>query len=316
MMGNSEFNKHRRAIPKLIWRQIYEPKRIGLTKPNDRFEGFGNIIIPTDMDRGKYLAMVYRQSECLLVTDYGDVIKQVKIPQHILQSLQFPQAEGDRGSLVEWKRHPYSGVTTIISIHTSPGEYVSFNENVTCKTVENKLYTYSTIVDLNAGSSSNVFKSTDERGSILYKASGLGNAYLQLNCNGDVILSADKDAKLSSEQSLTITVGSKKDQISTLNIDKDGRFSYLDRFGNTISIVDGQMQFDSKKINLGKDAEQPAILGKDFIDLMKQLIQQIQIITVPVTAVGSPSGVPVNSSAFDSIAQNLDKMLSKIVNVK
>lgn len=63
-----------------------------------------------------------------------------------------------------------------------------------------------------------------------------------------------------------------------------------------------------KAENDSRDA-QPALLGQDAVDFLKDLIDEIKKITVP-TGVG-PSATPINSAAFDSLKNDIDDILSE-----
>lgn len=49
--------------------------------------------------------------------------------------------------------------------------------------------------------------------------------------------------------------------------------------------------------------------GETLGDILRDLCTSIQEITVNVTAVGSPTGVPINSAAFASISSRLNQVL-------
>jgi hypothetical protein len=72
----------------------------------------------------------------------------------------------------------------------------------------------------------------------------------------------------------------------------------------------------SGKIRIGqKDAsKEPAVLGATLVSMLKEILTQIQAISVP-TGVG-PSGPPVNSPAFSTISAKLAEIQSGIINVE
>tara|TARA_R110000764_G_scaffold113735_4_gene200844 strand:- start:146 stop:982 length:837 start_codon:yes stop_codon:yes gene_type:complete len=57
-----------------------------------------------------------------------------------------------------------------------------------------------------------------------------------------------------------------------------------------------------------------AVLGDTAIDLIGQILDAVQLITV--TAAGSPSSVPINSSTFASIKSNLNAMLATNIKLR
>ena len=80
-------------------------------------------------------------------------------------------------------------------------------------------------------------------------------------------------------------------------------------------------EIESAKINLGLNAKEPALMGDttgvwlaDLCDLLKQMIDQIKIITVP-TGVG-PSGTPINAPNFTSLNSSVQSLANRIEELK
>lgn len=92
---------------------------------------------------------------------------------------------------------------------------------------------------------------------------------------------------------------------------------------NKIFSIDSRNLFEveSAKINLGLNAKEPALMGDttgvwlaDLCDLLKQIIDQIKLITVP-TGVG-PSGTPINSANFTSLNSSVQSLSNRIDELK
>jgi hypothetical protein len=114
------------------------------------------------------------------------------------------------------------------------------------------------------------------------------------------------------ENQISIKIGSEKP--SHLTIDGEGNLSYTDQHKNTVRITQEGILQEAKLIQLGKEAEQEAMLSGEWKTLQEKLIQAIQSLTVP-TALG-PSGTPINTQVFSQIAQELDKVKSKKVTLE
>jgi hypothetical protein len=80
-------------------------------------------------------------------------------------------------------------------------------------------------------------------------------------------------------------------------------------------------EVESKRINFGLNADEPVLLGNttgtwflDLCDLMKQMVNEIKLITVP-TGVG-PSGTPINAANFTKINSNIQALSDRIEELK
>jgi hypothetical protein len=80
-------------------------------------------------------------------------------------------------------------------------------------------------------------------------------------------------------------------------------------------------EVESKRISLGLNAEEPALLGNttaewltDLCDVLNRMLQEIKLITVP-TGVG-PSGTPINSANFTSIDSTVNSLSKRIEDLK
>ena len=80
-------------------------------------------------------------------------------------------------------------------------------------------------------------------------------------------------------------------------------------------------EVESAKINFGLNANEPALLGNitgvwlsDLCNLLKQILDQIKLITVP-TGVG-PSGTPINSGNFTSLNSSVQSLANRIDELK
>lgn len=76
-----------------------------------------------------------------------------------------------------------------------------------------------------------------------------------------------------------------------------------------INIKSKSISIDTNSISLGKNADEPLVLGNKLIQVLQDLITQISSITV-VTSTG-PSSPPVNAGQISSISAKLSSVLSK-----
>lgn len=299
---------------KKVYKQIHQSKTVGIG--DDRpSTGFGYVIIPNDLNRRQYLSRYYRTGLAMIVTSFNEVVKNVKIPNHLLQEVQFPELPGEYGSLISWNNVPNSNQVVVTGMYQSPGEMFIGKEGVwkEVRSVSGE-GTISTTLDINTKTRIVSSKNDEgvDGGLVFVSKSDVGSARFALYNNGVVKIEADDRIGFFAENKIEITIGSENS--SVLTIQSDGTLRYTDQHGNELSISEGEIVQEAKTIKLGAKAEQPAILGDEWETLESRIINAIKSITVP-TALG-PSGTPINSPIFEGIAQELKSAKSNKVKVE
>ncbi len=102
-----------------------------------------------------------------------------------------------------------------------------------------------------------------------------------------------------------------KDQFGHIMTFDTDKAYYKDDKGNEATFNEDNIQFKCNKFNLGDGAE-PMVLGNTLKDLLGQILDAINAITVPTPH--GPSGTPINSSQFSAIKGKLSTILSKLSN--
>jgi hypothetical protein len=301
---------------KKVYRDLKLSKVIGIG--SDRmFCGFAYVIVPNDVDRDEYIRNVYRTGICMIVTDFNEIIKDVRVPQDLIQDLKFPITSGQYGSMISWNNIPKTNQVNITGIYLKPGEFYPYKEGIytkhyssktndsqTALSITNDMTRATRIVSLKNNSGS-------EGGLVFGSQSSVGSVKFTLMCNGKATLNADDSVNVVVENELRIQVGTKEDEMSSISMTKEGVLTYEDRYGNYIKMKDGEFQAESKIIKWGDGAKEAIVLGDTWKSLQKELIDAIQQITV-TTPVG-PSGPPINIASFIAIGQKLDTALSSKV---
>lgn len=77
---------------------------------------------------------------------------------------------------------------------------------------------------------------------------------------------------------------------------------------NSINIESDEIILDASKYKFGKNSTEQAVLGKELIDVLRDILLAISKITVTVS--GVPSAVPNNVVEFTTIIGKLNKILS------
>ena len=308
--------------------------------------GIGYVIIPYSCEAGEYIQRCYRHKTISIGGIGTTDIHNVKVADHVINKLKFPQSEGERGSAVVWVREGYYNKPVVVAALSGEGDsnlLLPYQDILTKETS-----TQVTTLFLDALQSAvNLFAlgNAKKPAEVTIKASSTSS-------QGDVIKIDSKDKVIINGQQLKIDVskgveilidngkanilqlvadekklliqdqwkneiiidetGSKiTDKFENkLNISQD-EIHLIDNYKNEIIANEDNIQIKSKKINLG-DGNEPMVLGDTLVDLLSQTIDAITAITVPTSS--GASGTPINTPQFTAIKGKLKSMLSKLSN--
>lgn len=288
--------------------------------------GFGYIIIPNGVDRSDYIYHVNRSGSCFIVTARElSVIKDVKVPKHILRDLEFPEKSGEYGSPVSWQNTPGINQVVLTGVLVSPLEVGAYNKDTKAREYSSKQCSFGESITLSdengANYSMSLIDNSKDTGSISLSASGSdGNtAKVKVGLNGQSEMYGDTLSKVKSYEQVDIEVGSSDDNnLCNLKILNTGIFEYTDYNGNFVKIEKGKVTVESKdgEIILGSGATEKAILGnKAQTELNKSkarisgIIQAIQ--SAPVVA--QDGGAAFKSSLVASLSALVAEDYSNIL---
>ncbi len=300
---------------------------IGKDRPSS---GFGNIIIPSDVDRGEYVNYSYRTGTCMIVTSFNDVYKGVRVPKHVLESITFPDNSGEYGSLVSWVNTPKINQVTLTGILVSPKEIYQYGENSfgRNRNVEDNTFGESLRVSKDSVNySMGISNSFSNDGGMAFSAIGFeGNvSSLDLNLDGTSTLYSDQLTDIRSYDEVNITVGTDDDENkSLLSIKNTGILEYTDFNGNFLKIEEGKITLESKdgEIIHGDGATEAAMLGDKTkteltklstrVDLLYQAIQGGVVVAQDGGASLKSSMVAILAPAVSEDYANILSTVNKI----
>lgn len=306
---------HRTALPNHRKRDKVVKRSVEFGLGTDRkSSGFGYIVIPNDVERDEYIRYVYKSGSCMIVTDFNEVIKGVRIPKHLMSELIFPQDPSQYGQLISWVNTPVINQVTLYGILIAPDEVYVQNEYTKERGYSENGKSFSEVVSLSKDIPNYILtlrNEIDNEGELtIATSSDDGTNYLKLKLDGTMESYADVSNSMKAYETVIIETGTEADENkSTLTVKNDGTFEYIDFNGNYIKIEEGKMTLESPEILHGEGAAEPSVLGDTLVNLLSSILDGIVALTVP-TAMG-PSGVPVNAATFTSIKAQLDTMKSQ-----
>ena len=258
-----------------VFKQISGSKNLGIGQDRDAV-GFGYVIIPNDIDRDTYIKSVYFTGYCMIVTQFNEVIRNVVVPDHVIQEIDFPAIPDEYGSLISWTNQPKTNQVVIVGKLRPPGGSELYQE-----------HTYRSIRSLNDGKAHiqmsdirnlntrswvlSLMNDKETIGQMVFKASsGDKSSSLALKANGDVDLNSDNDANVQIENQIQVNIGSTPDKISTLTLNQDGSMVYEDYNQNKIEVIEGKVIVTSPTITMISQDDETT--GTDTQDKDKKVL--------------------------------------------
>lgn len=259
--------------------------------------GVGFVIIPENLDIDQYKKDVYQTGRISIFGGYGHSnFYNVLVDREVIQRIKFPKKAGEMGSPVVWINIPKHNEVVVVACLKYDEDYFSISENRRRHTLTHE----GNIVDLDLDA---------KNGKIRISGKGVKNP-IEFNIdlgdkNSSAIFKINVEGELLSQSSKR-TIMVSREQIVHLVTDKKGIVK------SRIKIDENEVQIQSDKIR-HSNGEQPMVLGNTLVELLENILDEINKITVP-TPVG-PSGTPINKAKFEELKGKVKKIKSKISNL-
>lgn len=277
--------------------------------------GIGFIVVPDDNTRQQYIDNCYRTSTVTINGGFGyGYISAVKILPDVLQKIHFPLKSAERGTPVLWLRENFSNRPIVIGIMSENGytNLLKENQNRFAQEIDGK--TVEIFQDANSATLNiNVVGKSDTPANVNIKvASGSEDSVVSIESDGKINVSAN-DFTATARNTFNIFLkNGKNDELISLVGDSE-KMEFKDKFGNVITSNENNVNITvAGNFNIN-DGKEPMVLGQTLVDLLNEILDAIEHITV-ITPVGT-SSVPVNIASFVSAQQKLKNILSTISNL-
>lgn len=274
--------------------------------------GTGSVIIPIGVDRDEYIKTCYKTSSITAHLGFGyGSMNSVPVDSEVLQRLEFPENENENGSTIIWVKDEVTGVPIVIGVLNSPDDYQTLEQGMRRTTSDVGLSSVEQVHNANIPEYRLVVRggNAEDKPIVEIRAvSASRKAEVDISSDFSTSVHADTVLTLSSNERLEFIVYEDEKEKMTCKYNKGDGFYYKDEFDNEITCKKGQIDVKSEKI-VHNEGDQSMVRGDDLVDLLKELIQAIQAITVPTP--NGPSGTPINTAKFSSIASKAKKILSK-----
>jgi len=254
--------------------------------------GRGYIIIPTNVDRTKYISQSYRKEKVsIMLDDGGSPIFDCLISKNVLQEIKFPESSDELGSCVVFIKEVFYDKPIIVGVLSKGDETQLLEENMFKKKVSSD---DASVVVTGRGDNGDLFVSVesenDSGGNIFINLKNNNNSSnFNVNCFGDISLYSEGILELKSTDTVNlkrVESGSNGEIInSEITIDDNGLL-YEDNIGNKIEAKSGEINIFSKgEVNINSDDKISLFKGSEPLvkgtELKTQLIKmQLRIDTI------------------------------------
>ena len=274
--------------------------------------GIGSVIIPLDVDRDEYIKTCYKTSTITAHLGFGyGSMNSIPVDSEVLQRLTFPEDESSNGSTIIWVKDEVTGIPIVIGVLSSSDDYQTLEQGMRRTTSDVGLSSVEQVCNANTPEYRLIVRggnAEDEPVIQISAVSASRKAEVGISSDFSASMHADTVLRLSSNERLEFVVYEDEKEKLVCKYNRGEGFSYKDEFDNEITCKDGQIDIKSEKI-VHNEGDQAMVRGDDLVDLLKELIQAIKAITVPTS--NGPSGTPLNTAKFSSIAAKATKILSK-----
>lgn len=223
---------------KAVFRYRETGKVVPLSKEKRASSGMGWVIIPSDIDREDYIKGVYSTGYCMIITDNNHPVREVALPDHIIHSIRFPASPEERGSLVAWVSIPKTQQLVVVGVLQEPAKSSPYRERMDVVERRNKVAKVTRVISADDKSYTISVSSTEQdAGGFGIKIQGPEKTTsISFNLDGTASIKSDDALNIFAENTITVKMGSKEDEISTLTVSKEGTLTYLDRYQNDLQI--------------------------------------------------------------------------------
>lgn len=276
--------------------------------------GIGFVVVPDESKREQYISDCYRTKTITMNGGIGySYFYNVPCPPNVLQNIKFPKKGETKGTALVWIKHGIANLPIIINWLEKGDDFYQLKENQKRVTVGDVDRSVEIFVDGNE---------TDLRINIIGDKEFPAKFNIKINsenedsefgiyCDNKLDITSDKEISLNTDQKFSLNISDEGDVKASLEYNKGLGLSYFDEFDNKVTIKDGEVKIESKKINLGNGNEK-MVLGDTLVKTLGSLIDLITTMTLM-----TPSGMssnPINSPQFTVIKNQLNKILSNLSN--
>lgn len=261
--------------------------------------GIAYIVIPSDVDRDKYIGQCYKTSTVSIYSERNGFSNRVPVDQYTLNFLKFPDKLNKFGSAVSFILEPINKRPIITGIYFKNNELSALQENQ----FKFKRELEGNVVEINASAANkniDLVVIADEEGVINLKVSSINqSAKLNIDIDGDV--------NIQSANNTTIVQGNKF-ELATVNTEDNTEFTTFNQTTNSHEFHDEKHKIYTNELKIN-NGEEPFVLGKRLANFLKDFIQEVGSSTVTTSLGQMPL---LNSQKILDFQNKVSDLLSTV----
>lgn len=264
--------------------------------------GVGNVVLPVDLDRDKYIGLCYRTNTLCIKLDDGCFYKNCSISENDLGFIEFPNSVNELGSPVVYLSEPIRGNIHIVSVLTDSSKISDKREGqFKFRRTFNK-----SVVEIVGDSRSkslllNVISVDDSPGLISVMVNNKStSSKIKLEVGGSIELVGHKEVNISSFE---------KTVLESINSKDSSKKSSITQTSEKVEVEVEESIIKSKKIILNSDKEN-MVLGNSLKDLLSSFFDDLSKGKV-LTPDGPMPFDPSTIALILSYKPQLENILSK-----
>jgi hypothetical protein len=216
--------------------------------------GIGYIIVPNNIDYYDYVTSCMRNSTVCIITQDGEIIKNVIVSKNTWNDIDFPRTPDKKGSAVAWLNISNKNKPIILCALNKIDELNNNRELNSFNFSREDLYTSVHIEGDGKTGTLNIFVDGETKGEsvINFKITNSNNlGELNIYVQGDILFESENDFNIKLKNKLHIQIIDEEDSSKQTNISYELRtgFTYIDEFENKITISEKGVEIIDKNKN-------------------------------------------------------------------
>lgn len=232
--------------------------------------GVGYIVIPANVKEiGAYVQQCYRSNEVTISGDGYAIMSNVKVAKDIMHSLQFPNNDEGKGSLVVWVRESFYNRPIVVGILSDNNTPTIQTEGQFFQRQENQGVAVEFLQDaVNAIGQIYACGNSSKPAKVIIKAGGSEYDEVEIKATKQ-IKSIAKNFIVESTDSFKVTINNGEKELVTIEGDEE-KLHFLDYNGNELTIN----QIEDEEKELKKSIELKDTFGRSYLfDEEKAVLQ-------------------------------------------
>jgi len=269
---------------------------VGNTRPTI---SIGYVILPSGEVRSDYVARCLRTNTISVFTENNEVLNNIKITQALEGHIVFPNGEGELGSAVVLANIAAHNQPIAVGILPKQDELDDHDEDEVVVGRKHRWGVNEIRQDAKNGRTTIAITSRNSTGGRLdvLLRNPYDSARYNVEVQGEITVDGAGRIFLRSGESVHFLIEDVETDTQTniMYVAGEG-FSYIDEFGNTLSMTDGNVAINGEAIAIGEDGLEPAVKGDELYNQLQANKARLDALIDAIT-----NAVPVPSDGGSAL---------------